>query len=250
MSAAAGGLGVVGGLFQGIGARKSNKKQNQMLSDASHYYDPQSVNLRAAQLNPELFAALQGQGGNTGYQQFLANLVRNPGYIDPALMNAPYLQSAQRQQSDLAAAQGMLGRNQIGGGTGLGSAYALANQGARTARDTGLGQQYALWRAQQGRQDVDWLMGQRANAQQAAMGGINGSVGLLSQRQAPQSYWTTAGNAIAGGLGAYGAMKGLNQQDNSAPAGGGFNWNGWQGPSFNNSPGFSQWGPYGGGSNK
>lgn len=203
----------VGAIASGISSRKAAKKQNQYMMEGAGKLDPANINAGAAQFNPALWRAMRGYAGNNGYQQSLYNMIQNPGYIDPALMNAPYTQSAQRQQQDLGAAQALLGRNAIGGGTGLGQAYALANQAARTGRDVQIGQQYALWREQQRRADLDWLAGQQQQSQQMAFQSAGGQANLLANRQAPQSWLGIGGNAIQSGLAAYGGMQ--------APAGGG-----------------------------
>jgi hypothetical protein len=106
----------------------------------------------------------------------------------------------------------MLGTNDIGGTTGLGQYYALANQAARTGRDVQLGQQYTLAREQQKRADIDWLTGQVNEARNAAMGGINQQAGAY---QAPMQWGQVAGNAISSGLTAYGALKKIEDLTNN-----------------------------------
>lgn len=202
-------ISVAGSIAGGIGGRKAAKKQNQYARDAAARLSPSNVMMAARQFNPQLYAALAGQRGSGGYQNSLYDIAQNPGYIDPKLMNAPYLQSAQRQQSDLQGVQAMLGRNAIGGSTGLGQAYALANLGGRTARDTQLGQQYALWREQQRRSDVDWLSNQQQQAIQAGFQSGGGQAQYLSQQQAPPSYGSMLSNAASAGLTAYGAFQGM-----------------------------------------
>jgi len=188
-------------LLQGAGKRRQAKRAERLAGAGN-------IMSQAQQLNPWLFGAMgmPGQPGTPGtnpYQQNLYNIASQPGYINPSLMNAPYQQSAQRQQSDLQAAQMLMGRNQMGGNSGLGQAYALANQAARTGRDVGLGQQYALWTEQQRRADLDWLSGQVSRAQ--GMGGdiAQTQSGIALQRP---NWMTTTGKAVEAGLAAYGGM--------------------------------------------
>ena len=204
MPAAAAGVAVAGSYLSSKGKKRQAKRAAQAASAAN-------VMAQARQLNPWLFGALggpgqPGQAGQGGYQQGLYNIAQQPGYIDPRLMNAPYLQSAQRQQQDLQAAQAMLGRSQIGGTTGLGQAYALANQAARTGRDVGIGQQYALWTEQQRRADLDWISGQVARSQ--GMGGDIAQTQAELALQAP-NWMTNVGGMAQAGLAAYGAAKGM-----------------------------------------
>lgn len=213
--------GAISGVVQGYEDRKRGKKANQQLHDMARYYTPAQINAQAALYNPALYGALAGQRGTSGYQNALYNIAQSPGYIDPRLMNASYTQSAQRQQSDLAAAQGMLGRSAIGGGTGLGSAYALANQSARTGRDVNLGQQYALWREQQRRADVDWLAQQQQQAQGMAFQGANAQTGFLSQQQQPRSWLGVIDKGWQGYTG--GMAAGDIWDRKSKGGGGGFN---------------------------
>jgi len=224
MSAVGTGAAVVGQRKQAKAAKKAAAQQQQTAQQASQMFTPAQILANAQQLNPQLFAALAGQRGTTGYQQAIYNMAQNPGYIDPSLMNAPYTMSAQRQQSDLLAAQGMLGRNDAGGSTGIGQAYALANLGARTARDVNLGQQYGLWRSQQARADTDWLSQQRQQALNAAAAGAQGQAQYWAQQPPPapgMNWGQAASDVIGSGLAAYGQMKGL---------GGGGGTPSWQGP--------------------
>jgi len=200
-------------LMQNIGQRQAAKQQNQWMSNM---YSPSNVMSRAQGLNPELFGALAGQAGTTPYQYNLWKLASNPGYIDPTLMNASYLQSAQQQQQDLMRVQQMLGRSDMGGTTGVGNFYALANQAARTGRDVQLGQQYALAREQQRRADLDWLTNQANTARSGAMGLVNQQAGTYQQ---PPTWGQIAGNMGAAGLTAYGSLPRPTSQGQSAPYG-------------------------------
>lgn len=203
MPAAAVGVAAAASIAQGVGQRRAAKQQNRYMSQL---YSPENIMARARGINPWLFGALAGQAGTTPYQQELWKIASQPGYIDPRVMNAQYTQSAQQQQADLQRARAMLGTSDIGGNTGLGQAYAMANLAARTGRDVQLGQQYNLAREQQRRADLDWLSGQVSNAQQAAMQGA-GAIG--STYQQPPSWLSTGAGAVQAGLTAYGGMQGM-----------------------------------------
>lgn len=206
--AAAAGIGLASAGLQAYGARQQMKNAQQQLS-------PQQILYMMQQFNPGLYAALtggdMGQYRGTQYEQ-IANIANNPGYIDPRLMNAPMQQSAQRGQSDLIAAQGMIGRSGAGGG--LANAYALANKAAQTQRDVGTQQQYTLWREQQRRQDLDWLQ----QMYSGLMGQATGTATQMAGIQGAMPTWAgMAGNALGSGLGVYGMMR--PPQANEPPGG-------------------------------
>lgn len=210
-----------GALANMVGGRRAAKQQNAYATAAANRLSPTAINAAARQFNPWLYGALNGQRGTNAYQQNIYDIASNPGYIDPRLMNQSYTQSAQRQGTDLQAAQAMLGRNAVGGGTGLGQAYALANQAARTGRDTQLGQQYALWREQQRRSDLDWLANQVQNSQQAGFQSGGGQAQYLSQQQAPMNWMQGLSNAASAGLTAYGGFQGMNAPHSTSTGAGG-----------------------------
>jgi hypothetical protein len=217
---AIGALGIVGGALQGIGARKQQKSQNKYYQQAAQQYQPGQMQPWMQGMDPNLMAAMGMGGQATGaWGQNLANLAQNPGYIDPQLMNAPLQLSQLKQQQDLTAAQGKLGKSGMRGG--LSSAYALANQAGRTMRDVQTQQQYALWREQQRRADMNFIQ----NAYQQLMGqagqAAGGQANMLSQQQAPMPWAGIAGNAIQSGLAAYGMGGGGGLMGGGGGGGGG-----------------------------
>jgi hypothetical protein len=194
--------GAVGGLMGGIGGAQQQKKQNRYNTAAASFLNPDQLNARAGALNPWLMGALGNDPGTSGYQQNLFNIAQNPGYIDPSLMNLPFHLSAQRANQDMNRAQGILGRTMGGQGvSGLGNAYALANQAGRTARDVGTAQQYSLFREQQRRADLGFIQQQLMGLLGMA-GGQAGQAGQFwAGQQAPMNAMQIGSNMIQGGMG-------------------------------------------------
>jgi len=201
------GLGILGGALQGIGARRQQKSQNKYYQQAASLYQPEQMQPWMQGMDPNLMAAMGMGGQATGaWGQNLANLAQQPGYIDPKLMNLPMQLSALKQQQDLAAASGKLGKSGMRGG--LASSYALANQAGRTMRDVETQQKYALWREQQRRADMAFIQ----NAYNQLMGqagqAAGGQANMLARQQAPMPWAGIAGNAIQSGLATFGSFPG------------------------------------------
>lgn len=203
--------GAVGGLLSGIGASKAQKRYNaaigQMMSGTG-------IHDRASQMNPWLFGAMnagQNQAAipQSGYGHHMWQLANNPGQMDPSLMNMPFHLSAMRQNQDLARAQSLLGKSGGPGISGIGNAYVGANLAARTARDVGTAQNFAMWREQQKRADLGMIQ----NALNAALGQAAGAAGGQAQMyQQPLNAWQMGGNMIGAGMGAMAPFMGQGGQ--------------------------------------
>lgn len=195
-----GGLSLLGGALSGSGQRDAAKAQNNQMA---WLYNPGRINHAATEhLFPWLGNIQRNRRPSTNpfYQQMF-DLAMNPGYIDPALMNLSYTQAARGARNNLGRLQGMLGRSNMSGG--LGNAYALANLGGLNATRANLAQQYALWREQQRRSDLQYIQSQFGQAQQTAAGLAGGQA---QQYITPTPWSSIMGNAITGGLAAYGSM--------------------------------------------
>jgi len=249
MGAAGAAVGFVGGIMSGMDEKKRADAARKDWQRAYQYVSPENLQTWSEAVNPWLYNAINadpstlpgsvhqqqgldyGQyGGNQldqmrmgqpmGYQGALNQIVQNPGYIDPTLMNYNLNQSNQMGQQNLQAAQGMLGRSNMQGG--LANAYALANQGQTSNRNAGIFQNYALARNQQMRADVDWTTQQQMAAK--GMGGqyMGGRANMMMQAppEGP-SWWGIGAKALAGAAsGASGGMMG-GMQGMSMPSGGG-----------------------------
>lgn len=152
-------------------------------------------------LNPWLYGALTNRWVNgasptsgLGYQ--FSQMANNPGYIDPRVMNLPYAQIEQGANTNLQRFGSMIGRSNMAG-SGLANMYAMANLATRGQQRAGVAQQYSLWREQQRRNDINSLMQY-----------MNQLYGVQQGTQTlPYSNSQLAGNAILGGLAAYGGMQ-------------------------------------------
>jgi hypothetical protein len=164
-------MGLAGSYMQGRSAKKAANTQAQAIRDAAAMQSPQNVMGAARMYNPYIFQALMNpnQATQNPFQQNLNNIARNPGYIDPALMNQAYTQAQRGSQQAMINAQGLLGRTGAEGG--MADAYALANQAALTGTRSNLMQGYSLWREQQRRADIDQLMNMYNQAINQGMGG-------------------------------------------------------------------------------
>lgn len=205
--AAIAGVAAGSALLKGYQAKRAGEKQNQYKQSAAGQYSPENQQSWMQGMDPNLMNAMGMGGQSTGaWGQNLANIAQNPGYIDPKLMNMPMQLSQMKQQQDLTAAQGKLGKSGMRGG--LSSSYALANQAGRTMRDVQTQQKYALWREQQRRADMGFIQ----NAYQQLMGQSQGAAGgmanMLGQQQAPMGIAGMLGNAGQSALGVYGSMPG------------------------------------------
>jgi hypothetical protein len=148
-----------------------------------------------------------GQGvPQTGFQQALGNIVQDPGYIDPSLINMNLIQSMRQGQQGLLGAQGMLGRTGMQGG--LADAYALANRAATTGRNMGILQNYNLAREQQRRQDISFIMNELARSQRTAAGLAGQQAELTAGTPPAYNMGQGLSDFISGGIGAYGAFQG------------------------------------------
>lgn len=197
MGVAGGIAGAFGGLMGGIGARQQQGKQNEYYQQAAGMFNPKKVRQGAQKLDPYLFNAMS----NPAYGQNLANLAANPGYIDPSLMNMPFHLSSMRANQDMNRAQSILGRTLGGTGvSGIGNAYALANQAGRTARDVGTAQQYTLFREQQRRADLAFLQNEMARALGMSGNLAGGAAGMYSQQAAPMNWMQIGANTISGAM--------------------------------------------------
>lgn len=211
------GVGLAAGALQGYSARKGQKQQNAYLNKAANQYNAPQMLDWMKMMNPQFMAGYSGKA-TSGPGQYIAQMANQPGYIDPALMNEAYRMSSQRAQNDLIAAEGKLGRSNMSGG--LANAYTLANLGARTARDVNTAQQYALWREQQKRVDLDWLQRMYQGMMGQAGAAAGGKAKVMSAMQAPMGWAGIGGNMLQGGLGAYGMMGQLGllkRQQGQAP---------------------------------
>lgn len=201
--------GAAGGFFNSRSAKKSSRAQAQTMRDAAMMMSSGNVLNRAQAYNPYIFNALMNPNKATTnpFQQQMNNLAGNPGYIDPALMNLPLTQAMRGQQQGMMAAQGQLGRSGMEGG--IGDAYALASQAALTGQRAGIMQNYSLWREQQRRSDMDWLMNQYSGALGQAQQGQGAQAGMwgdVAQYQTPHSI---TGGMITGALAGMGGMMGM-----------------------------------------
>lgn len=191
------GLGAIGGMLNYFGGQQQQQQQNRYQQQAAQMFQPQTQMAWAQQMNPALYNAMWGdqyyqpQGG---YATAMYNIAQNPGYIDPQLMNMPLTTSARRANTDFTAAGGKLGKSRVGLRGGMGDAYALANEAARTQRDVGIQQQYGLAREQQKRADLQMLQNEWAKTLGLTQGMAGGSAGMWGQQQAPQSPFSAMGN--------------------------------------------------------
>lgn len=207
-----GALGAVGGILQSIGSNKQTRSSNKNLVGLAQSFAPSNINNIGAGFNPFLYRAL-GYGGaptwgaNTGLQNSYNQLVNNPGYIDPTLKNAPYTQATRGAQANLARFSSMIGRSGAQGG--LAQTYGLSNLAALTGQRAQIAQQYALWREQQRRADMDWLSRQLMGTQGQALGANQAAAGYLAGQQPTMNWAGLAGNAIQGFLGAFGGGGGI-----------------------------------------
>jgi len=208
--AVAAGIGLGGAALNYFGQKKANKQQNAYLGQAAAGLDPSAIMQSSGQLNPWLMSALQGQStqGGSGYGQELFNIAQNPGYIDPQVMNMPFHLSAQRGNQDMQRAQSILGKTQSGAASGVGNAYAMANQMGRTSRDVGTAQQYSLWREQQKRADIGMLQQMLAQTQGLASGNAQQQGQYYAQQQAGPNWMTGLGSMAGAGLAAYAPFAG------------------------------------------
>ena len=188
-------------LAGGVAGYLSAKGQGGTTAPASPY---QMQNMFRV-TNPWLYGALTNrwQGGaspTSGYGQQMYNMVNNPGYIDPRVMNLPYQQIEQGANTNLQRMSSLIGRNNAQGG--MANMYAMANLATRGQQRGNVAQQYALWREQQRRADI-------MNVYNMMQGGYGLAQGQYAQ---PYSNSQLMGNAALGGLVAYGGMGGGQQQ--------------------------------------
>ena len=204
--------GAVAGGLQAYGQRQAQNKQNAYLQQASQFYDPSHVNQLFGGFNPFLYGALYNQGSqlNNPYTQYLQQLAYHPGYIDPQLMNQSYSLSARRTGSDIARAGGMVGNT--GGMGGIASLYPLAALAAQTDRDVNTANQYGQLSSQLARQDIGLIGGMYNEEMNRALSAAGGQAGFWANQQAPTPWSSILGNAVQGGLAAYGMMEPAQQQ--------------------------------------
>jgi hypothetical protein len=174
------GLGLLGGLMSSNGTQAGN-----------YYMSPSQMNSQFRQLNPWLYGAMTNSWTNgatplSGLGKSFYNMVNNPGYIDPRVMNLPYYQIEQNAGNNLQRMSNMIGRN--AGQGGVSNMYALANLATRGQQRAGVAQNYAIQRAQLARQDLASLMGWMNQ----------GQFGQSPQYWQGQSGGVTAGNALQG----------------------------------------------------
>ncbi len=178
-------------------------------------------------MSPEVYWAFQGikPQSQDAYAMHIWNMTQNPGAIDPAIKNKPFQLSSERQMSDFNRASSILGKTTMGANSGLGDAYALANQAARTARDVNTEQQFGLWQENQKRADLSWLQQAFQGNQQGQMGIANANINNMGPNG-----WQMAGNAmsglanVGGGLFTQGQQQGSQGQGMSGTGGGGFSF--------------------------
>lgn len=202
-------LGAAGGYFNSRSQKRTAANQQQAIQNAAAMMGAPNVMQRAQAYNPFLYNALMNPNTptNNPFGQNLRNMAANPGYIDPALMNLPLTQATRGQQQGLLAAQSQLGRSGMEGG--MGDAYALASQAALTGQRAGIMQNYSLWREQQRRADIDWLMNQFNNAVGMGQQGQGMQAGIYQQLPQYMQPISTTGNMITGALAGMGSMFGM-----------------------------------------
>jgi hypothetical protein len=192
------GLGAMSGYLQSQGARNQAQQQQAMLS-------PRATLSRYKALNPEFHRAYSGitDPNATAYEQALRQFMQNPGQLDPELMNQAYMLSAQRTPQDMWGAMGMIGQ----GVPGIGQAIPFAAQAAQTGRDVNTATQFGLAQADLLRQDLNWIEQMKGQM----MGQSFGQQSQQAQYAVPP--WSSIlGNAIQGGLAAYGTLPQGQQQ--------------------------------------
>lgn len=202
-AAAAVGIGAASGLLQAHGARKAAKAGARATS-------PQAVRQRYEYLNPEFNRAYTNQTqynpDATPYEKSLAQYMQNPGQLDPRLMNQSFHLSAQRTPSDIYKSMSMVGGGAI---PGLAMAIPAAMYGAQTMRDVGTANQFTLAQAQLLRSDIQDIERMRS-------GMLEGSFGQQAQQgqyaSAITPWSSILGNAMQGGLAAYGTLGTMGKQ--------------------------------------
>ena len=163
------GLGALGGFLQSRGSRGQQRRQNNLLQGIAGGLTPENVfgNIPDFQLNRQL-------------------------------INAPLSQIDRGTLQSQLSAQGQIGRS--GGAGGIASLLPLAAGGARTLGRAGVLQQFGQL---QGQFDFQQQQAKRQQALQLAQ--LRASI--LSGQQIPQSGSSIFGNAITGGLGAFGGFQ-------------------------------------------
>lgn len=198
-------IAAVGGLLAARDKRKQQKKNNQIAQEAAAQTKAKNVVTQATGLNPQLFGALSGEKGTTGYQNALYNIAQMPGYIDPSLMNAPLTMLAQQNAMNYQAGLSAIGRSGMEGG--LGNAFQFSSQAALQRGRADILQNYALWRESQKRQDIAQINQMQAQYLQMASGNAGTTAQFLSQQQAPIGWGGIVGNGMIAGAAAYGSMR-------------------------------------------
>jgi hypothetical protein len=121
-------------------------------------------------------------------------------------MNAPYQQIAQSGNMNMQRMGSLIGRSNMAG-SGMANMYAMANLATQGTQRAGVAQQYGLWREQQKRNDINSVMQY-----------LNQMYGVQQGTQTyPYNNSQLAGNAMLGGLAAYGGMGGGQQQTQQQP---------------------------------
>ncbi len=175
-------------------------------------FEPQPANPNIHPMDQE---AQYNQQFGGGFQGAMNQMVQNPGYIDPRLMNMNLNMSNQMGQGAMQNFQTQIGRSGMMGG--LSDAYALANQGATAQRNMGLFQNYNLARESQRRGDINFTMNQIAGQNAQAGNMLRGQAQIQQSMPPSMSGWAGAGNVMSAAAGAYGGMQGMS----AAPGGGG-----------------------------
>jgi len=167
------GLGAAGGFLQSRGAGSQQRRQNNLLQGIASSLTPQNVfgNIPDFQINRQL-------------------------------LNAPLSQIDRGALQSQLSAQGQIGRS--GGAGGIASLLPLAAGASRTQGRAGVLQQFGQLQAQ-----FDFQQQQAKRQQALQLAQLR--AGILSGQQQPISGSSIFGNAITGGLGAFGGFQQQNQ---------------------------------------
>jgi hypothetical protein len=187
-----------------MGKRKQQKAQNRLLEQAARAMSPEQVMAATRQYAPWLMGAIAGQPGRNPLQQQLFNLVSQPGYIDPALMQLPFAQVDLASQNALLRGAALTGRSGLAGG--LAASLPVAVEAARGLGRADIAQRFALFREQQRRADLAQITDLYRGLLGQAAAGQAGAAQFLGARQAPTPFLSTLGSAATGFLGTLSGM--------------------------------------------
>ena len=208
--------GAVGGTFQGIGARKAQRSMNEILQRARGELDAKSVRGWAAQMYPGIYDAY----GQQGWQDAMARLIGNPGYVDPRLKNYGFQMSAQRGHNDLQRSNNMFSK--AGAPGGMARMGSLAAAGAQTNRDTAALHNWGMYEEDKFREDTARGMDFQLRSGAQALTAKSRQADIVSQERPPLNWATIIGNAHQSGLAAFSGTPQTGNEAAQNPVGANF----------------------------